>query len=152
MLLVVFAIQMMALGETPVGAYKRSWLMTIFGMTFATLGIVSCVVPGLLTGFLQILLGLLNIIGGVVLLIGRYYPVLQAMRNPPDHPVDQPPILKKMNITQTILNFVSIAFGISMLIPGIMPGLINAVIIVINGLLLFVLAGFIRKIEILYPM
>ncbi|MCA1914897.1 hypothetical protein [Methanospirillum hungatei] len=152
MLLVVFAIQMMALGETPVGAYKRSWLMTIIGMTFATLGIISSIVPGVLTGFLQLLLGLLNIIGGVVLLIGRYYPVLQAMRHPPDHPADQPPILKKMNITQTILNFVSIAFGISMIIPGIMPGLINAVIIVINGLLLFVLAGFIRRIEILYPM
>ncbi len=151
MLLVVFAIQMMALGETPLGAYKRSWLMTIFGMTFATLGIISCIVPGLLTGFLQLLLGLLNIIGGVVLLIGRYYPLLKAMRNPSDHQ-KQPPILKKMNITQTILNFVSIAFGTSMLIPGIMPGLINAVIIVINGLLLFVLAGFIRKIEILYPM
>jgi hypothetical protein len=73
------------------------------------------------------------------------------MRNPPDNPTEQPPILKKMNITQTILNFVSIAFGISMLIPGIMPGLLNAVIIVINGLLLFVLAGFIRKIETLYP-
>ena len=152
MLLVVFAIQMMALGETPVGAYKRSWLMVIFGMTFATLGIISCIVPGLLTGSLQILLGLLNIIGGVVLLIGRYYPVLQAMRNPPDNPTEQPPILKKMNITQTILNFVSIAFGISMLIPGIMPGLLNAVIIVINGLLLFVLAKIIRNIETLYPM
>ncbi|NLW76627.1 MAG: hypothetical protein GXY18_09435, partial [Methanomicrobiales archaeon] len=52
---------------------------------------------------------------------------------------------------QTILNFVSIAFGISMLIPGIMPGLINAEIIVVNGLLLFVLAYLIRKLEKLYP-
>lgn len=151
MLLVIFAIQMMALGETPVGAYKRSWLMVIIGMTFATFGIISSVVPGVLINLLQALIGLLNIIGGVVLLIGRFYPVLLAMRNPPDQPVFQPPILKKMNVTQTILNFVSIAFGISMLIPGIMPGLINAEIIVVNGLLLFVLAYLIRKLEKLYP-
>jgi hypothetical protein len=52
-----------------------------------------------------------------------------------------------MGITQTILNFVSIAFGISMLIPGIIPGIINANIIIVNGLLLFVLTSFILKAE-----
>ncbi|HOJ96293.1 MAG TPA: hypothetical protein PK024_05575 [Methanospirillum sp.] len=147
MLLVIFSIQMMALGETPLGAFKRTWIMTIFGMIFATLGVVSCIVPGLLTGLLQILLGLLNILGGVILLTGRFLPVLAAMKNPPAAPVPQFPILKKLNITLTILNLVSIAFGISMLMPGIMPGMLNAEIIVINGLLLFVLAYIVHTID-----
>jgi hypothetical protein len=88
------------------------------------------------------------ILGGVILLIGRYYPVLAALKNPPQKPTPQPPILKRLNITQTILNIVSIAFGISMLIPGIMPGLLNAEIIVVNGLLLFVLAYIVHQIDI----
>lgn len=147
MLLVIFSIQMMALGETPIGAYKRSWLMIGLGMIFTILGVISCIVPGVLTGLLQILLGLLNILGGVILLIGRYYPVLAALKNPPQKPAPQLPILKRLNITQTILNIVSIAFGISMLIPGIMPGLLNAEIIVVNGLLLFVLAYIVHQID-----
>lgn len=49
------------------------------GMIFTILGVISCIVPGLFTGLLQILLGLLNILGVVILLIGRYYPVLAAL-------------------------------------------------------------------------
>ncbi|HQC00001.1 MAG TPA: hypothetical protein PKX11_05555 [Methanospirillum sp.] len=149
MLLVIFSIQMMALGETPLGPYKRSWFLIIIGIIFATLGISACIVPGLLTSLLQVLVGLLNIIGGVILLFMRFYPILQAKRNPPEQPAISHPLLLKMGITQTILNFVSIAFGISMLIPGIIPGIINANIIIVNGLLLFVLTSFILKAEVI---
>jgi len=64
LLLTVTAIQMMALGETPLGQFKRSWIMVMIGLLFAGLGVVSSIVPGLLTGMLQILLGLLNLTGG----------------------------------------------------------------------------------------
>jgi uncharacterized membrane protein HdeD (DUF308 family) len=49
LLLTIMAIQMMALGDTPLGQYRRSWWMVILGIGFAALGIVSCIVPGLLT-------------------------------------------------------------------------------------------------------
>jgi small-conductance mechanosensitive channel len=102
MLLVIFSIQMMALGETPIGPFRRSWLMILIGMVFATLGIISCVVPGLLTALLQFLIGVLNILGGALLLIGRLYTIVVAMHNSPAQSIFQPPILKKLAITQTI--------------------------------------------------
>jgi len=48
-------------------------------------------------------------------------------------------------ISQTLLNITSIVFGISLLIPGIIPGMVTAGILVINGLIFFVLASFIQK-------
>ncbi len=53
-LLTIMAIQMMTLGDTPLGQYTRSWFMIIIGIVFAGLGIVSCIVPGMLTGMIQI--------------------------------------------------------------------------------------------------
>ena len=50
LLLTVMAIQMMTLGETPVGQFRRSWPLLVVGLVFAALGVVSSVVPGLLTG------------------------------------------------------------------------------------------------------
>ena len=70
--LTIMAIQMMTLGDTPLGQYTRSWFMIIIGIVFAGLGIVSCIVPCMLTGMIQILLGLLNIIGGTAFFIKRY--------------------------------------------------------------------------------
>jgi len=44
------------------------------------------------------------------------------------------------------LNVVAIAFGISMLLPGLVPGMVIAGIVVINGLLLLSLASILVKI------
>jgi uncharacterized membrane protein HdeD (DUF308 family) len=57
LLRVIFAIQMMVLGETPLGEFKRSWLLIIFGIVFASFGIFSCIIPGIFTGYIIILLG-----------------------------------------------------------------------------------------------
>ncbi len=139
--MVIMAIQMLARGgETPMGQYKRSWFLVIIGMVFATMGIFSCIVPGILTDGIRILIGFLNIIGGGVLLIGLYLPMHDT-----GGPVAVPPVFKKLRVTQTMLNGVAIVFGITMLIPGLAPGLVIAGILVINGLLLFVLAGILRK-------
>jgi uncharacterized membrane protein HdeD (DUF308 family) len=145
LLLVIVAIQMMALGETPMGQYKRSWLLTIIGIIFAALGIVSCIVPGILTGLIQILIGVLNIFGGALLLIKRFFPVVDGIKNQESkkdtgpETILVPPVVKKMILTQTVLNIVSIIFGLSMIFVGIIPGLIVAGVLVINGILLFVL-------------
>ncbi|OPX60005.1 MAG: hypothetical protein A4E25_00804 [Methanobacterium sp. PtaB.Bin024] len=146
LLLVIMAIQMTALGETPVGEYKRSWLLVSIGIIFTALGAFACIVPGILTSTLQILLGTLNILGGVILLFKRFFPILQEMRHPPSEPVVLPSILKKMLITQTILNIVAIAFGLSMLLPGLIPTMLVPGIVIINGLLLFVLGYMLQQI------
>ncbi len=147
LLIIIIAVQMMALGETPMGQFKRSWLLIIIGIAFAAMGIVSCIVPGILTGVVKMLLGLLNLIGGSVLLIKLYLPVLHGIRKPPAEQVAVAPITMKLTTTQTALNIVGIAFGISVLVPNLVPGLVVPGILVINGLLLFVLAYLLDKIS-----
>lgn len=147
LLLVIMAIQMMAMGDTPLGQYKRSWLMILIGIGFAALGVFSSIVPGILTGMIQMLLGLLNIIGGGVLLVMRFLPMLHGIGLPEAEASAIPPILKKMMVIQTVLNLVGIAFGLSMSLPGLVPGQVIAGILVIYGLLLFGLASILLKIE-----
>ena len=147
LLVVLMAIQMMTMGDTPVGQYPRSWLMILIGIGFAALGIFSCVVPGILTGTIRTLLGVLNLGGNTVLLARRFLP-LPRERTPPDVEAGTiPPILKKMLLIQTALNLVGILFGLSMLLPGFLPGLVNAGILVINGFLLFQLAYILHQLD-----
>ena len=143
LLLVIMAIQMLALGETPMGQYRRSWLLIVIGIVFAAMGIFSCIVPGILTDVIRQLLAILNIAGGAILLTKRFLPMLQGAAEPA---APLPPILKRLLVTLTVLNVVAIAFGISMLLPGLVPGMVIAGIVVINGLLLFVLASILLKI------
>ncbi len=146
LLLVIMAIQMLALGETPIGQYRRSRLLIVIGIAFAALGIFSCIVPGILTGVIQLLLAILNIAGGAILLAKRFLPMLHGAGSPAPEPAALPPILKRLLATLTVLNVVAIAFGISMLLPGIVPAMVIAGIVVINGLLLFVLVSILLKI------
>jgi len=127
------------------GQYRRSWLLIVIGIAFAAMGIFSCIVPGILTGVIQLLLALLNISGGVILLGKRFLPMLHGAGDPAAEPAALPPILKRLLVTQTVLNVVAIAFGISMLLPGLVPGTVIAGIVVINGLLLFVLVSILLK-------
>jgi uncharacterized membrane protein HdeD (DUF308 family) len=145
LLLTVTSIQMMSLGETPLGQFKRSRLIIMIGLLFAALGVVSSIVPGLLTGMIRILLGLLNLAGGAVSLIKRYLPMLLEIDTPGGAPGIVSPNVKKLAATQTTLNCVQIAFGASTLVPGVVPGLLMAGILVINGLLLFILASALPK-------
>ena len=69
LLMVIFAIQMMASGGTPIGPFPRSWLVVAFGFLFAALGIVSCIIPLILVAQLTVLVGILNIFGGVIGLV-----------------------------------------------------------------------------------
>ena len=57
LLMVIFAIQMLASGSTPIGLFPRNWLMIIFGLLFAALGIISSIIPGILVKPLTILIG-----------------------------------------------------------------------------------------------
>lgn len=147
LLLVLIALQMMALGSTPLGQFRRSWMMVIVGIGFASMGIISCIVPGILTFIIQDLLGVLNIGGGLVFFATGFLPTFRAIKNPPPEAVPSLPIFKKMLGTQTVLNIVSIAFGITMLIPGLVSGFIISGIVIINGLLLFLLVSILQKIS-----
>jgi len=145
LLLTVMAIQIAALGDTPLGQYRRSRLMILLGLLFAAMGIFSCIVPGVLTGMIQMLLGLLNILGGVASLVRRFLSKPNGPDTTQQATVHVPPVLKRLAATQTVLSVVTIAFGITMLAPGFVHGLLIAGILVINGLLLFRLAAILQK-------
>lgn len=131
LLMIIFAIQMLAAGNTPIGLLlPRSWLMVAFGVLFAALGIVSCVIPGILVAPLTNLVGVLNIAGGLIPLGQRLrLSAKQAKASAaPAHP-----LLRKLSRTQLAMNLLAIMFGASMLIPGIIPGLVIGVILAANG-------------------
>lgn len=140
LLLVIMAIQVLAVGETPVGQFRRSAAIVLVGLVFVALGVFSCIVPGVITDLLRVMLAVLNLAGGIIPLALRLLPLIRQVRNPPAVPVALPPALKHLLITQSVLNIVGILFGTSMLLPGLIPGMAVAVILFSNGLLLFLLA------------
>ncbi len=143
LLLTVMAVQIMTLGETPLGQLKRPLPMMFFGLIFAALGIVSTIVPGLLTNVLRMLIGALNIGGGAKCLLDTCLPLLRA-RGSPTKPASVPAVVKRLSSTQTILGGLQVVFGVTMLVPGFIPGLLVAGILVVNGLLLVKLASILR--------
>lgn len=136
LLMVIFAVQMLASGNTPIGPFPRSWLTIIFGLLFAAIGIVSCIIPNILVSQLTVLVGLLNILGAVISQWKMCIPLIGK----PKEPVNQfSSILMKIFVVQTVLNFLSILFGISMLVSNLIPGLVIGVILAANGAVLLYL-------------
>jgi hypothetical protein len=149
LLMTIMALQMMTMGDTPVGQYKRSWIMITVGIVFAALGVVSCVVPDLLTGMIQMLLGLLTVLGGAVFFVRRLLARKLAISASPETPIVVPPIIGKLAGIQLAMNSLGIVFGVSMLLPGLMPLPVIGCILLIMGPMLFVLASLLRKVAIM---
>ena len=144
LLMVIFAIQMLASGSTPIGLFPRNWLMIIFGLLFAALGIISSIIPGILVKPLTILIGVLNIIGGCITLVKTLLP---RLKKPPKSGGQVPPILHKLFATQLILGFLSILFGSSMLVSHLLPGLIVGVVLFANGCVLMYLMSILLTLD-----
>jgi len=130
LMMVIFAFQMLAYGGTPIGPFARSWPVILFGVLFAALGIVSCIIPHILVVLLTYLIGVLNILGGVIGLIKLCIPLLKTSRSNQD-PV--PPLLMKLFAAQIIMNLCPIMFGTSMLNPNLIPGLVIPVVLIAFG-------------------
>ena len=137
LLVIILAIQMIAFGSTPIGAFPRSRLLVLLGSVFAALGITSCIVPGVLVPCLTLIVATLNILGGVIGVKKACAPLLKKSEQPGE---PLPRILVSLCRTQLTMNVLSILFGASMLISGFIPALAIGVILAANGcLLLFLL-------------
>lgn len=136
LLMVINAIQMLASGDTPIGPFPRTWLMVAFGLLFAAAGIVSCVVPGVLVPALTVVIGALNIAGGLATLWRTCVPLVRRIGKPRE-PV--PPILVRLNVVQLTMGVLSVLFGASMFVSGLIPGHVIGVILAANGLVLLYL-------------
>lgn len=133
LLMVIFAVQMLASGNTPLGAFRRSWLMVGAGLLFAALGIVSAIIPGILVPTLTILIGVLNILGGLLTvqrivapLLGRPEPSRSSLT----------PTEIRLGVTQVAMGLLSVTFGTSMLVAGLIPTPVLGVVLTVNGLVL----------------
>ena len=136
LLMIIFAIQMLASGSTPIGPFPRNWLIIIFGLLFAALGIISSIIPGILVKPLTILIGVLNILGGCITLVKTLLP---RLKKPQKSGGQVPSILQKLFVTQLIMGFLSILFGSSMLVSHFLPGLVVGVVLFANGCVLMYL-------------
>jgi len=136
LLMVVFAVQLLACGSTPLGPFPRTWLMMAFGLLFAALGIVSCLIPDILVAVLTVLVGVLNILGGIITLTKIGVPLLRRSDEPRDA---IPLVLVKLFTAQLAMNLLTILFGVAMLIPHLIPGLVIGVILAVNGCVLLYL-------------
>jgi len=141
LLMVIFAIQMLASGSTPIGPFPRSWLMIGFGLLFAALGIISSIIPGILVKPLTILIGVLNILGGCTAIVKIILPRLKKSDS------QVPQILQKLFVTQFIMGFLSILFGSSMLVSHLLPGLIVGVVLFANGCVLLYLMSILLTLD-----
>ena len=144
LLMVIFAVQMLAFGNTPLGPFFRSWLVIFFGFLFAALGIVSCVIPDILVSPLTVFVGVLNILGGV-LTLGKTCRSL--LEKPEGSRAPFPPVLVKLFAAMVTMNLVTILFGASMLVSHLIDGLIIGVILAVNGCLLLYLMHLLIVIE-----
>ncbi len=136
LLMIIFAIQMVASGSTPIGAFRRSWLMVGFGFLFAALGIVSCIVPDVLVPLLTYLVGALNVCGGAIVLVKSFLPRL-SRRGEPRQP--RPPILARLFAATVIMNALTIVFGTTMFFSGLLPMAVIGVVLAANGCVLLYL-------------
>ncbi|MDD2316746.1 MAG: hypothetical protein PHD57_05305 [Desulfobacterales bacterium] len=143
LMMVIFAVQMIAFGNTPLGPFPRSRLMVLCGLVFAALGIASCIIPGILVAWLTVLIGLLNLAGGIAAIVKIVIPALKA----PESAEPAPGIQVRITMATLAMNVLAILFGTSMLIPGIFPGLVLGVVLAANGCVLLFLVYLLVQVQ-----
>ncbi len=129
LLMVFFALQMLLAGETPLGVFPRNGLTIVCGLLFATAGIVSCLIPDLLLRPLTGLVGALNMANGALTL----FKCRQAIKQGGGERRARPSHALRLLKLQCALGVLALLFGASMLLPGVVPGLVIAVILTANG-------------------
>lgn len=144
LLVVIMSIQMIAFGNTPLRSFARTWPLVFLGLIFASMGIISCIVPGILVPCLTLIIALLNIGGGGISLIKMIHSRSGKMGRVS---ADVPSIIKKLFFTQLTLNILSIVFGTSMLIKNLIPGPVIGVVLTANGIVLLYLLSILAKID-----
>ncbi len=146
LLTVIFAVQTLASGSTPIGILPRSWPVVGLALFFAALGIVSCVIPDILVFPLTCIVGALNLLGGGTALIKMGVHRYRHADKPSEL---TPALLVRLFATQLTMNLLTVMFGASMLIPGLIHGPAIGVILVANGCVLLYLLRILIALDIM---
>lgn len=143
LLLVIFSMQMMLLGETPVGTFSRSHLVVGVGGLLWVMGVICCLIPDVLLVTATLLVAFVNIFGGA-LGLGR---IAVMIRSAPVTDVPVPSFVVQMMILQIVMNVLTIVFGVSMLAASLLPGPVVGLVLALNGCVLLGLLFLLRKAE-----
>jgi len=154
LLLILTSLNVLALGSIIGLRLRRTWGMIITGMVFAALGIIAVISPGgVVAGVNTLLLGVSNIITGVLAVAGMA--ARQGTGSAPAELVPVLPLLKRVFFIGLIIGIVSIVFGLNMLAPTLLPSilgllgfaLIFPLLLIIMGLLLLYMARINLKLQ-----
>ena len=146
LLVVIMSIQMTAFGNTPLRSFTRTWPLVFLGLLFASMVIISCIVPGIMLPWLTLIIAFLNIGGGAIPLVKMLTSLFSGEQK---KTAQMPPVITKLLITQTTLNTLSIIFGTSMLIRNLIPGPVIGIVLTANGAVLLYLLSLLSKIDML---
>lgn len=146
-LVITMSIQMMATGNTPLGTVAPPALAIPIGIGVSVGGTISCLMPGLLSAPLTLILGILNLAGGIMGLRGlraSRTQALKAMRNA-GIPTAPSPLANLWRV-QLAMNAISLLFGTSMLIHNLVPGWLIGTILTANGTLLMLMIPLLEQV------
>ena len=150
-ILTIMAIKIGCLGQTPIGTFRRTWIIRIAALICAGLGIASAIVPEAVPDQVRLILGILNIGGGAIALWSTFSAKMADLRNPP---AELEPIrgrLRYLWFNLVLQGAVSILFGLTAVIHGLLSITVTAVILLVYGILLFDLARVSNGLMKLYP-
>lgn len=138
----ITAMQVILLGDTPVRSFTPSWTLALLGMAVATLAMVAAIVPGLLDGPLGVAVGVSNLataatgfvhLSGIVRTAGSM-PAGRARR-----------ATVTIVVVSAIVYCLLLAFAVNLLAPGLIPGLAMLAVLVLAGGFLIWLAFLLNR-------
>ena len=137
-MMVLLGLQALVIGAIMTFAFTRNWIVFLAGMGFVAVGAFAIMVPDTIVGFLVILIGAFNIIGGSYLLYSCTGQNLTQRGHAPKLE-GQSTRAGSIDKSSTLLTVIlMILFGVSMFIQNLIPGIIIGIILACFGLSQFV--------------
>lgn len=130
LLMLLFAVQTIALGSTPIGPFKRVNLVVIVGILMSVAGIISMMILDILVLPLSIMVALLNIVNAILYFIRTIPPLVKSKDK-----ASVPKVLKQLTIASIFMNIFGFCYGVS-LRTGILPDVAIPFLLIIYGSIL----------------
>jgi hypothetical protein len=137
------SLQMVAFGNTPSGRFQEPGLLSGLD-SFLDHWHNFVHLPWILVPTLTFIIALLNIGGGAIPFIKM---LLSKQRDKGTDRGFVPQVIKRLFLTQMLLNILSVVFGTSMLVKNLIPGPVIGIVLTANGSVLLYLLTLLFKID-----
>lgn len=144
--LVIVAFQTVALGKTPFGDFRRSWLLVVIGFIAAAFGLFGSFIPGISSDLLRTLVGVILVVGGIALSAQLWVSRQRARLW-----VRAGGALRHLALACGFVYAFAIILGIRTLLPGTLTNVETAVILLAFGVSIWYLAGSIWQVARRHP-